>query len=381
MRIAQIVSSVENSSAGTSYVVPRLCRALAEIGQDVDLLSLGGSDSAQRKIYRDLRFQWRFEGVPLARKLGFSNSMRDHLRREAYSIYHAHGLWMMPNVYPAAIARSRKRPFLLSPHGMLGEAALEFSHSAKRLFWLLAQGRAARLVDCFHATSAQEYEAIRAFGLGQPVALIPNGIDLPDIEPGHETNDPDSYVLSLGRIHPKKGLDRLIGAWAQIEPEFPGWRLKIVGPDEGGYAAKLSAQAQALGLGKVEILPPSFGEEKHALMRDAELFVLPTLNENFAMTVPESLSLGTPVISTKGAPWEGLVDHRCGWWIDHGEDILAATIREALCLSRSERAAMGMRGRDWVSGSFDWDEIARKKAAVYAWLSLQGDRPEWVVVD
>ena len=136
----------------------------------------------------------------------------------------------------------------------------------------------------------------------------------------------DRVVLSLGRIHPKKGLDRLVRAWAKVEAAHPDWRLRIVGPAELGHDAELRALAASLNLSRVSIEPAIYGEEKYTAFREADIFVLPTLNENFAMTVAESLAAGTPVISTKGAPWAGLEVERCGWWIDHGIEPLAAAL-------------------------------------------------------
>jgi glycosyltransferase involved in cell wall biosynthesis len=190
----------------------------------------------------------------------------------------------------------------------------------------------------------------------------------------------DRVVLSLGRIHPKKGLDRLVRAWAKVEAVYPGWRLRIVGPPELEHDAQLRALAAALKLSRVSIEPAIYGEEKNAAFEEADFFVLPTLNENFAMTVAESLAAGTPVISTKGAPWAGLEAERCGWWIDHGIETLAATLSGVMAMPRAELSAMGRRGRAWVLRDFGWDAIASKMAAVYRWLSGKIDRPECISV-
>jgi glycosyltransferase involved in cell wall biosynthesis len=108
--------------------------------------------------------------------------------------------------------------------------------------------------------------------------------------------------------------------------------------------------------------------------------VLPTLNENFAMTVAESLAAATPVISTRGAPWAGLEGERCGWWIEHGIEPLAAALQEAMTLPRPELHAMGRRGRAWMERDFGWDAIARKMSGVYSWLADRADRPESVTL-
>jgi glycosyltransferase involved in cell wall biosynthesis len=310
-----------------------------------------------------------------------SSALSSELAKEAIKsdVIHNHGLWLMPNVYAGWAASRARRPLVVAPRGMLGGAALQFSRMKKMLFWRLLQGPAVRDAACFHATSGQEYEDIRAYGLTQPVAIIPNGIDLPRSH-GRATKGgaADRVVLSLGRIHPKKGLDRLVRAWARVEATHPDWRLRIVGPAELGHDGQLRALAADLKLSRVSIEPAIYGDEKNTAFREADIFVLPTLNENFAMTVAESLAAGTPVISTKGAPWAGLEVERCGWWIDHGIEPLAAALSGAMVMKWAELRAMGARGQAWVARDFGWDAIASKMAGVYGWLAGTGDPPEWV---
>ena len=298
----------------------------------------------------------------------------------AGKVLHIHGLWRMPNVYPGFAAARAGAPLVLSPRGMLGSPALAFSKQQKKLFWHIWQRRALRALDCIHVTAASELEDVRAFGLKTPAALIPNGIDVPKHPLTVTKQDKASrQVLHLGRIHPKKGIDRLLRAWSHIDDSRANWELRIIGPSEGGYLEELKALALQLKLKNVSFEGPIYGEEKQQAYANADLFVLPTLHENFGMVVAEALAQGTPVISTKGAPWEGLIAERCGWWIEHGPDALAAAITDAMALSSEERLRMGARGRDWMRRDFSWDAIAEKMEGVYQWCAGQGDRPECVV--
>ena len=378
MHIIHSVSSIESKASGPAYSVPSLARALAGQGHEASVYSLGAPALRQSGSYLDQRFAAYSDKWPI-RKLGVSSTLREGFRASRADAFHVHGLWMMPNVYPARAAQEQGRPLILSPRGMLGPDALQFSYYIKMIFWFFAQRSAARRVDCFHATSQQEANDIRAFGLRQPVAIIPNGVDLPDLMALSECAEAP-YVVSLGRIHPKKALDRLILAWRDIEPAFPDWRLKIVGPDEVGYSRFLLRLIRELGLKNASICGPVYGEAKLELLRQAEVFALPTLNENFAMTVAESLSCGTPVISTKGAPWAGLVANKCGWWIDHGPESMAAALREAMSLSPDARSTMGANGRAWMERDFGWQGVAETMADVYRWVAIGGERPACVLI-
>lgn len=322
--------------------------------------------------------------VPLTAlaRLGRSRAMAGGLAGLGGDILHTHGLWMMPNVYPARLARQKHLPLVLAPRGMLGVEALKFSYSAKRAFWAIWQARAVKQVSCFHATAESELEDIRAFGLKAPVAIVPNGVDLPACPaPSSETNI-KPFVLSLGRLHPKKGLESLIAAFGLVSYMYPDWRLRIVGIDEGGYSATLRRAIAQAGLeDRATVEGPVYNSEKTTLMANAALFALPSLHENFGMTVAESLAVGTPVISTKGAPWQGLAKHSCGWWIEHGTQPLASTLVEAMSMSPAERRAMGARGRAWMKRDFAWEGVGLKMGALYNWLLIGGSKPDFVRID
>jgi len=222
-------------------------------------------------------------------------------------------------------------------------------------------------------------------GFRQPVAVIPNGIDIPDLSLkrcGGSRN-----LLFLGRIHPIKGLDLLLPAWRAVQDRFPEWRLVVAGNDDGyygksGYLNELRTLAQELNLQRVAFVGQLRGLNKLSAYRDADLFVLPSYSENFGMTVAEALAAGTPAIVTHGAPWEGLNQHNAGWWIEVGKDSLVACLEDALARPHDALAEMGLRGRTWMQQEFSWPYVAHRMVETYNWLA--GNRstvPAWIHAD
>ncbi len=381
--VVHVIDSIAEEASGPSYSVPRLCEALAADGNRVRLLSLGEPGTEDARSYRQERFRPDWTGVPVLQRLRGSRALCAALTAMAgeADVIHAHGLWLMSNIYPAWAARRSATPLIVSPRGMLGAAALQFSRWRKRAFWLALQGSALRTAACLHATSEAELADIRAAGLCQPVAVIPNGIDVPPhagIKPAPQGM---RTVLFLGRIHPKKGIDTLLAAWAAIEARHPDWRLDIVGPLDGDYAPTLERIIADRKLARARLSGPLYGADKFRAYAEADLFVLPTLNENFAMTVAEALAQGTPVISTKGAPWQGLEAHGCGWWIDHGVEPLASTLDRAMSTDRARLADMGEAGREWMQRDFSWGAIAQTMMSVYRWLAGREARPSCVIAE
>jgi glycosyltransferase involved in cell wall biosynthesis len=380
MKSVHVISSLHAKGGGPSYTVPRLAEALTRHRWEVEIAALEAPDV--RTLGGVKVHAFKQDAMPLAAlaRLGRSRAMAAGLSELGGDVFHMHGLWTMPNVYPAWVARRQRLPLILAPRGMLGEGALQFSRRIKSAFWAIWQARAVAEVHCFHATAESELEDIRAFGLKAPVAIVPNGVDLPPRPEPDPLESRAPFVLSLGRLHPKKGLEVLIAAFARVADEHPDWRLRIVGMDEGDHGDTLRRAIAAAGLeGRASVESPVFGDEKMALMARASLFALPSLHENFAVTVAESLAVETPVIASKGAPWSGLETNHCGWWVDGGADALAAALGEAMAMPASERAAMGARGRVWMDCDFGWDGIGARMAEVYDWLLGRSPQPSFVI--
>jgi len=315
-------------------------------------------------------------------RLWLSSGLRRTLNNYAAwaEIVHANGLWLMPNVYPADAARRAGKPFVVSPRGTLNPVALRRSRLRKQAFWAFLQGRALRRASLLHATSEQEYSDIRRFGLRQPVAIVPNGVDLPRRVKRQIHTSEYRTLLYFGRIHPIKGLENLLRAWHRLASRHPDWQLKVIGPDEGGYRTALERLAKELAVCRVLFAGPRFGPEKQGEYESADLYVLPSFTENFGMTVAEALAHGVPVVTTTGTPWNSLPKHGCGWTVPASVNGLETALLEALSLDPSQLVAMGERGRAWMEHDFSWHRIAAEFEQALRWVIAGGSPPGFVIV-
>jgi len=261
----------------------------------------------------------------------------------------------------------------------LSAVALQRSALLKKAVWPFLLRPTVRDAVAFHATSEQEYRDLRKLGFKQPVAVLPNGIDVPDLKP--KMPKPVKQLLFLGRIHPIKGIDNLLKAWAVVQGRFADWQLTIAGPDNGGYLGKMKNLAGQLGLERCEFVGPLYGRDKWQAYAQADLYVLPTHTENFGITVAEALAAGTPVITTTGAPWQGLEREEAGWWIDIGVDPMVTALQQALGMAPEILEKRGLRGRNWMIRDFSWEKIARNMAEFYSWTINGGEVPPFVRVD
>ncbi len=366
------------SYGGPFESVRQLARSLTGAGAATHVAMPWGEEAFR---YLDC---WAPAGVSLEGRirvpaLGWSGAYRRELLRREADILHTHGLWLHPSWVALAWKRKFSKPHVASVRGMLEPWAWRHKAWKKRPVWWLWERRNLQTASLLHATSEQEAQSFRDRGLNTPIAVIPNGVELPGNGETGKQKAERKTLLFLSRIHPVKGLPLLLEAWAKVRPE--GWKLRIVGPDEGGHRAELGRQTVALGLGEtVAFVGPLAGEAKEAAYREADLFVLPTHSENFGIAVAEAMAHGLPVITTHGAPWKLLEEERCGWWVPVNVEGIASALEDATRRSPEELAAMGMRGRKVVEERFSWDGIAQEFVACYAWLLGRGPQPGFVIL-
>ena len=309
----------------------------------------------------------------------FRKLLKNVISEHRPSLIHHHGIWHPASHCSAKLAQQFKVPLLLHTRGMLEPWALDYRASKKQLAMWLYQRSDLEAVRLFFATAHAEMESLRRLGLKQPIAIIPNGVDLPALSQ-KETSDeqvtpqgsPRNAVF-MSRIHPKKGVLNLVEAWAHIRPK--NWRLLVAGPDEGAHLAVVTRRVRELGIeDAVEFLGEVEGEIKSELLKSADLFILPSFSENFGVVVAEALAYGVPVITTRGTPWEGLLHHGCGWWIDPTLSALTKAMKEALDMDPDRLRSMGENGRAYAA-EFNWEQIIEQTATVYRWILGSGPRP------
>lgn len=355
MRILHVALDVNPSQGGPPRSIAGICRSLAEIGADVTLFvhDPTGSETANLGQCRLFTGSGR----------GMSGNWRADIRRVLDEvkpdIVHQHALWCLPLHVDDVEFRRRKIPYVIAPRGLLDAWSVQQKWLKKKVAMLAYQGKDLRCARAIHVTAEMEAEHCRRLGFDHKFIYSPNGVNLPaEIPPLTRMSDGRKRMLFLSRIHPKKGLLELVRAWAEVPHD--GWCLEVVGNDSEGYWPTVQAEIDRLCTdGSVVRTPFQDDHEKWKTYCAADCFVLPTHTENFGIVIAEALYAGLPVITTKNAPWNGLVDNKCGWWIDLTHETLKRSLVDAMSLSDTERAEMGSLGRAFVEREFNWTNIAR----------------------
>ena len=384
LSVFHTIAGLRVQSGGTSKAVVDLADALAQQPAIQPVLvsqALQGEStlpSLNPNVQRIVASTHSLNALRLG--LPLRHALHNLIKDREFSLIQNHGLWLPVNHWVSRFAHKHRIAMIAQPHGMLEPWAMNHKAWKKRLAWNLYQRRDLESAAVLHATAEQEAESFRQLGLRPPIAIIPNGTDLPEWRDLPYPKGTPRKILFLSRIHPVKGLLNLVQAWQTVKPT--GWKMIIAGPDEGGHQKIVEAAIQHAGLqDEFEFIGSVYGDDKEALYRSADVFVLPTFSENFGLVVAEALACGVPVITTKGAPWQGLQTHRCGWWIDIGVEPLAVALREAMNLPPDTLRDMGRRGRAYVEQNFGWPGIAQQMLSVYRWVLGQGERPDCVTTD
>lgn len=377
MKLLHVVSSYLPAAryGGTIVSVHGLCRALAARGHDVHVYTTsvdGPSDSPVRHgepLDIDGVKVWYFQSRTL-RRLYYAPALAGALRQTVreFAIIHTHAIYLWPLWAAAREAGRAGVPYVVSLRGMLEQDLIE----RKSAIWKAAligfvEKRSLEGAAAIHVTSGREADEAAAFGFSlRRVCEIPNGVDVDRsvvaISPAMSAViEQGPYVLFLGRINWKKGLDRLIESMSSA----PGVRLIVAGNDEEGYTSELKSLVTRRALQqRVIFAGPVYGDDKAALIAWARALVLPSYSENFGNVVLEAMAAARPIIVSAAVGVADIVrDNGCGVVIDGGAEQLGRAI-ERLVADRDTADEMGRRGKT-VAARYSWDSVAAQMEALY----------------
>lgn len=300
MRILHVVDSLSREAGGTPVACVRIAGAQAETGASVTIAAGAPQDL---DLHDGVRCRTWSDHREAERLIRAATAEAD--------LVHLHGVWD-PSLWAASSASIRRNiPFLFTPQGMLDPWSLSQKAVKKRACLSIFLRRRLNLAAAVHALQDEEAASLRAAGLRIPIWVAPNGVTSPtdaDRKTARSLGPPEAsrgerYLLFMGRLHIKKGIDLLLEAYARWlelpEHQFNGWkapRLLLAGPDDG-YGPAARATIQRLGLAERAVIIGNLsGSEKDRALLHAEAFILPSRQEGFSLAVLESLSWGCPVL-------------------------------------------------------------------------------------
>lgn len=385
MQINILTCSVSRASGGLFEVIKSVYQQLSRTSNStIEIYSYEDSYTENDKAsWEGLSMQL----YPKNNLFFYSKNLRNDLLNSKADILHVHGLWRYPHTFIGTWNKYKNQPVVVSPHGMLDPYILKNQGKVKRFIsGFLFPVNVFNKVACYHALNQQELTHIRNYGITQPVAIIPNGVFIPSESTTvkySKKRDDKKHILYLGRLHPKKGIDILIDAFAQLVEQEPilteNWVLDIVGWSDEGFGDIIERQISQMQISEKIILHGGlFGNEKEKMFAQCDLYILPSHGEGMPMSVLEAWSWKKPVLMSQycnlpeGFLCEAAID--CG----NTQTEVFENLRHALKLSDNERKTMGENGYQLVRENFTWEKSSDKMKELYGWLIGDCPKPNFV---
>ncbi len=372
LKIVHYLPAIRLSDGGIVRAVLDWCAVFARRGHHVTLLAIDGEDIPK---------EWLTNPTGLPRAIIFSGGLSGEALNKAETIIqsadvlHLHAPWLAGNRRFANIATRHHVPYLVTIHGMLDDWSMNQKAAKKWIYMAIFGRRFLNAAACIHFSAEAEATQASRWHHNPRTLVLPNLIDLsnfkhlPGPEAGLQLVPPDMRmlprILFLSRLHEKKGVDVLIRATGKLRDAGLAFVLLIAGAGEATYFKYLSDLAAELRLeDRVRFLDLVTGATKISLYQAADLFVLPTQQENFGLVLVEALACGTPVVTTRGTDIWQEIQNAGGVIVEQTPDAIAAAIRDLLADSPS-LIARGKRGQQWVNTTLDVETLARRHEVMY----------------
>lgn len=391
MKVLIVIPALGTVYGGPSKCVVESAQALGNLGIDIDIVTTNANGSTNldvplytwiaEKTYRIQYFPY-WDLLDYKISLSLAQWLFQHVT--SYDLVHTNAIFSYSELPAYWACQQHQVPYIVTPHGMLEPWALSYKAWKKRLYYTLLEKPALERASAIQMLASTEAERTRALNLKAPLVIIPNGIHPQDFEylPEPELfyqNFPDTrhktLVIFLGRIDPKKGLDLLATAFAQVHSNFPQTHLIVAGQDNIGFLPTARSYfAQAGCLDSVTFTGMLTGALKYAALAAASVYVAPSYSEGFSMSVLEGMASGLPCVITTGCNFPEAATAQAA----HVANINADEIARALiqCLSNPQQAKeMGQRARQLILEHYTWDSIAAQLKEVYTSVINQDPLP------
>jgi glycosyltransferase involved in cell wall biosynthesis len=315
------------------------------------------------------------ETLPVLSRTGAAK-IDAHVRQA--DIVHVHTLWSPLNVSARYACLQYDRPYVLMPHGMLDPYSLSVKALKKSMYLQFFERRNIAYAQRMIYTTSEEERLAALTGLRLPPGeLVPLGArassaSREDLQAQFLARFPQAEgkrrLLFLGRLHPKKGIDRILNCLQRVKQSIPNVLLVVAGDGEAHYTRHLRQLVSALALDDHVLFAGRLESElKWASFAGAELFLLPSRQENFAITVAEAMQMGVPVIITdKVNTWPYVKEARAGVVLDEPDiNALLPYAIEELLKDDAKRSEMGVQGRRYARERLTWQASARELLNCY----------------
>lgn len=365
----------DSNAGGPAMSTYLTMKGLRDRGIDAELLQFPLSEGGK---LRGTEVPVHSTAAPIVPKICYSPKLKRDMRQlGVYDIYHAQGVWQYPTYAVADVARQKGKPYLITPRGMLYPQDIAKANTVFKkisLKWRLLDDL--NKAACVQVTCEEEMVHCRNLGVTAPIAIIPNPVEIKDYLFRKEDNI--RRIGYLGRLSPRKNVEGLIRAFADLGEKAEDAELLIIGGGDEAYESFLKQEVKRLNLSNVVFAGFLNGEEKDGALASCSVLAMPSEFENLGNVILEGLVRRIPCIATTGSPWRELNDCRCGWWVEYTQKAITNAVEMALDATEEQLALMGDKGRKLMEDRYSVEAVAECFEQLYEWILGRGSKPEFV---
>jgi len=402
VRVLHVSAALAPSLGGPSKAAVELCEALAARGVDVTLFATNLDEQGRWSPFappavadvQTSRSRWMngvercYFDVKWPSRFAFSPDLARAVRQRIgeFDLVHVHSLYLFTTAAACHHARRAHVPYIVRPHGTL-DPYLRRRHAVRKAVYdTLVQRNQLDHAAGIHYTSEDELDLVRALGIRAPGFVSPLGVKIEEfgeLPPRgtfralHPETGDRRLIVFVGRLTQKKGVDILIHAFTQVVEHIPDTHLVIAGPDDDGLGSTIQRLLHEAELQDRVTMPGMLlGQQKLALLADADVWVLPSHTENFSLAAVEAMACGLPVVlSDRVNIHRDVVDAGAGLVVPCEAAAVAAAVSRILDDAELAQSLSGA-AKDLVRSRFTWDTAARRLIRVYEGICGGATRPQ-----
>jgi glycosyltransferase involved in cell wall biosynthesis len=381
MKILHVLQTMDPATGGPPMVVARLAAAQTALGCDVQVASYRAPDAEARiasavgTIPNIASVKWEYLPPATKSERIFARNANQQLGGliPQFDLIHLHGVWDPIVKVAGSLAATHKKPYVLTPHGMLDPWSMSQKKLKKQIALALGYRRMLDRAAFLHYLNADEMKLAEKIGLTSPARVLPNGIFLEELDPlppkgtfrnAHPEFGGAKLIFFLSRLHYKKGLDFLADAFAIVVKEFPDAHLIVAGPDDGAKGA-FESQIARLGIAsRTHIVGPLYAAQKFAALVDCDCFCLPSRQEGFSLAITEAMACNAPVVISTECHFPEVKEANAGVIAELNAPAIAAGLATVL-RDPATAQQMGQNGRELIVSRFTWPKVAARMVEHY----------------
>ncbi len=374
MKILHIIPGLEIMGGGANRACAELCQAQAELGHEVTIAHV---DKSRAECFRPANVTVKKFPARFLSSYAYSPELKKYLQEAVpdFDIVHIHATWQYPNIPASKYVHRYRTPYIIQPHGNLHPWKLNYKSFRKKMYWHFIEKRILENAAFIHVESEVDKSDVKSLLPEAKTVISPCGVFEDNFRIKNHQNfirekwpifRDKKVLLYLARLDINKGIDLLLKSFAKLAGDNKQWNLLIVGPDYADTTSKMQKLAHQLDISERIAWAGMVSEQERILiMQGCDIYVLPSLSENFGISVLEAMFCSKPVLTTNKTSWTELENNNAGVIVSVDVDGITNGLMKMFNMPIEHLRSMGQNALNLARSKYSWPKIAEKLLVEY----------------